>query len=119
MARIPLHMYHNMEDARSEPIKRDGSIYLKRFMSRYHRRHDDGTFPGVSSLLNIYVVSPLFPSLSWHSLELPGYTLPPYRDNCVLNGSSLLRSFQFLFLVQDIFFRSLAWSMLWLQKRVI
>ena len=29
MTEIPLHMHHNMEDARSGSIKKDGSIYLK------------------------------------------------------------------------------------------
>ena len=83
MARMPLHMYHSMEGARSGHLKRDGSMYLKRFMSRYHHLHDDDTAPDVSPLLNIYVVSPLFPSLSGHSLELSGHTLLRYRGSRV------------------------------------
>ena len=104
MAGIPLHMYHNMEDARSGPVKRDGSIYLKRLIPWHRRWHGGCTAPDALSVPSVYAVSPLFPSLSWHSLELPGDTLPPYRDNCVLNGPSILRSCQFPFLVQGIFF---------------
>ena len=119
MAGIPLHMYHNMEDARSGPVKRDDSIYLKRFIPWHRRWHGGCTAPYALSVPSVYAVPPLFSYQSWHSPELSGHTLLSYPSNCVLNGSSLLRSCQFLLLVQGLLFRSLVWSIPWLQKRVI
>ena len=86
MAGIPLHMYHNMEDARSGPVKRDGSIYLKRFIPWHRRRHGGCTAPYALSVPKRVRCA----AESWRSPELSGHTLLSYPSNCVLNGPSLL-----------------------------